>query len=145
MRAGFFPCALYGATRLVDALNDLVQNKNDKSNQIIDLLTDLYADKPITRQADMRRTVRDAIFRAASCMHALNPTHLCGLIMNYVTEAPLKRDLCYRGTCEMSYLLTHVKGFTDIEKSMMAIDLRKKGFAASINGLPKALYSWGRI
>jgi hypothetical protein len=144
-KAGFFPYALYSATRLVDRLSDAVQSGNNESNQLVDLLLDLYANEPAVQQASEKRVIRNAIFNAGSCMNSYNPTHRCGLIINQVTEAPVKRDLCYRDTCEMTYLLSHVRGFTETEKSLMAVDLRKKGYGTSISGLPKALYSWGRI
>jgi hypothetical protein len=149
-KAGFFPFCLYSAISLYEAVQQLLNAEYDKIGPIklgpiSELLPHNYGDGTMSGTAYTYRAAQRALFRAGKSMQVHNPTHVCALIMNVALNAPVKRDLCYRGGVDMVHLIAQVKGFTQFEKVMMANDLRKRGFPASIIGLQRILYNWGRV
>lgn len=62
-----------------------------------------------------------------------NPTHGLGLLINFLYQAPIKRDLCLKWERHtFSEILFMCCGFTDSEKELMQIDLRSRGNVASL-------------
>jgi hypothetical protein len=74
-----------------------------------------------------------------------NPTHAAGLLLNYLADAPLKRDICYRDTHSIADIMKNATGFDAREMQMMEYDLRIRGVFASLSSLEKLLYARGRI
>jgi hypothetical protein len=61
-----------------------------------------------------------------------NPTHCIGLLCNILYDAPIKRDVVYRGHIELGTLISQCRGFTVKERMLMNDDLRRKGLPASL-------------
>lgn len=95
----------------------------------------------------MEETAYRSIIIGALCRLAesSNPTHSLGLILNRLFEAPVKRDLGWRGIYALADVVGQVRGFEGEELSMMAADLRQRGLPASVQGFSRHLYKKGRI
>ena len=148
LKGGFFPHAIYNSVRVTTTLRSLIEADNTRSDRIAELLLRLHGDSraPLQRYNKRNRLIEDAILNLGSTMHHLNPTHAAGIIINVSLTAPLKRDLCYRGTYDLTQVVSSVRGFTDKELQAMISDLRRRGFPASmVWGPRKALYAFGRI
>jgi Rhamnan synthesis protein F len=61
-----------------------------------------------------------------------NPTHSIGLLCSVLYNAPIKRDIVYRGHIELGTLISQCRGFTIKERALMGDDLRRKGLPASL-------------
>jgi hypothetical protein len=146
VNAGFFAWPLYNAFDLVNAIREAVRAEAVEAAPVGDLLTELYGDPLRLRRGLLRSISSDrAIKKIEELMHNSNPTHTCGLVANVILGAPVKRDVCYRGACDITLLLRYVKGFTPEEMSSIYVDLRKRGVPATIRGVRRLLYSRGRI
>jgi hypothetical protein len=158
LKGGFFPYAIYNAARVTTTLRSLIDAENARSGGIAELLLRLHGHDRTALQRysrnrsiedainDRNRLIEDAIINVGLLMHRLNPTHAAGLIINVSLIAPLKRDLCYRGTYDLTEVVSYVRGFTEKELQAMISDLRRKGFpAATAWGTRKALWALGRI
>lgn len=95
-----------------------------------------------TEEAAYRSIIIGALCRLAE---SSNPTHSLGLILNRLFEAPVKRDLGWRGMYAMADVVGQVRGFECEELKMMAADLRQRGLPASVQGFSRHLYKKGRI
>ncbi len=146
LKGGFFPHAIYNAVRVTTTLRSLIDAENVRSGGITELLLRLHGDSRTPPQRHNRnRLIEDAILNLGSVMHHLNPTHAAGIIINVSLIAPLKRDLCYRGTYDLTQVVSSIRGFTEKELQAMISDLRRKGFPAAMVGTKKALRAFGRI
>ncbi len=105
-----------------------------KNGQSVDMET-LY-DKAIAR---------DTANRIVGHIENHNPTHVVAFLANNLFNAPLKRDLCYRGSYSMGFLVNQANGFDTDELYAMEQDIRKRGLPASIRGLRRILWSRGRV
>lgn len=100
---------------------------------------------------DLGQAVEESAYRSiiisALCRVAesSNPTHSLGLILNRLFEAPVKRDLVWRGIYPLADVVGEARGFGSEELSMMAADLRQRGLPASVQGFSRHLYNKGRI
>jgi hypothetical protein len=83
--------------------------------------------------------------RLSRLTESRNPTHIAGLLLNCLAEAPLKRDICYRDTHSIAHVVRHANGFDAREIRAMEADLRSKGVYASLSNLKRMLYIRGRI
>ncbi|MGX2040492.1 hypothetical protein ACWJKU_10230 [Methylocaldum sp. MU1018] len=73
-----------------------------------------------------------------------NPTHTVGLAANQLLDAPVKRDLAYRGTHQIADILRLVRGYSEEELTAMSDDLRAKALPISIRGFKRILFAIGR-
>jgi len=146
LKGGFFPHAIYNAVRVTTTLRSLIDAENVRSGGITEILLRLHGDPRTPLQRHNRnRLIEDAILNLGSTMHHLNPTHAAGIIINVLLTAPLKRDLCYRGTYDMTQVIASVRGFTERELQAMISDLRRRGFPPAMVWPKKALWAFGRI
>ena len=74
-----------------------------------------------------------------------NPTHFTGLLLNNMDLAPLKRDVCYRGTFGIAQVVRQTDGISEPLRAALECDLRSKGLPASITGVKKLLFHRGRV
>jgi hypothetical protein len=146
LKGGFFPHAVYNAVRVTTTLRALADAENTRSGGITELLLRLHGDsRTLLQRYNRNRLIEDAILNVGTLMHRLNPTHVTGLIINVSLIAPVKRDLCYRGTCDLTAVVSYVRGFTEKELQAMTSDLRRRGFpGAMVWGMTKALWAFGR-
>jgi hypothetical protein len=149
VKGGFFPHTVYNAVRVVTTLRSLVDSDNTRCDRLTELLLRLHGDPQARlrlQRYGQNRLVEDAILNVGSTMHHLNPTHATGIIINVSLMAPIKRDICYRGMCDLTRVVSYARGFTEKELQAMTSDIRRKGFpAAMLWGTRKALWSFGRI
>jgi hypothetical protein len=146
LKGGFFPHAIYNAVRVTTTLRSLIDAENTRSGGITELLLRLHGNSGTSPQRHNRnRLIEEAILNVGSLMHRLNPTHAAGIIINLSLIAPVKRDLCYRGTYDLTQVVSCVRGFTEKELQAMICDLRRTGFPAAMVGTRKALRAFGRI
>jgi hypothetical protein len=82
--------------------------------------------------------------RLSQMMESANPTHAAGLLCNTLFQAPLKRDLCYRGVHTQADVLELAKGFSPNELESMRQDLWRKGNGKKMNGISRILFDFGR-
>jgi Rhamnan synthesis protein F len=87
------------------------------------------------------RTIRDLTHLAET----RNPTHILGLLLNTHAGAPLKRDVCYRGTFDISQVVASIAGFDMAERALIEADLRKRGLPGSLSMIRMLLWSRGRV
>jgi len=147
LKGGFFPHVVYNAVRVTTTLRSLTGAENSPSGGITDLLLRLHGDAQMAvLRHNRNRLIEDAILNVGTLMHRCNPTHATGIIINTSLIAPVKRDLCYRGICDLTQVVSCVRGFTEKELQAMISDLRRKGFPAVMAwGTRKALWAFGRI
>lgn len=74
-----------------------------------------------------------------------NPTHTGAIILHGLFGAPIKRDVCYRGTHDIFQVLRFASGFDEAEREAMDRDLRLRGLPVSMHGLRSILWLFGRI
>jgi hypothetical protein len=76
-----------------------------------------------------------------------NPTQRLGLICSILYEAPIKRDIAYRGSIEIGTLVMNCCGFSEEEKRLIREDLVLKGLPQSLisNKRLLSLYRDSRI
>jgi Rhamnan synthesis protein F len=147
VKGGFFPHVVYNAVRVTTTLRSLTSAENNPSGGITELLLRLHGDRqtPLSRY-NRNRSIEDAILNVGTLMHHCNPTHATGIIINVSLIAPIKRDLCYRGICDLTQVVSCVRGFSEEELQAMISDLRRKSFPAAMSwGTRKALWAFGRI
>lgn len=83
--------------------------------------------------------------RMSKLLEEHNPTHILAMVANSTFQAPLKRDLCWRGSFTLGYLLNNAKGFDEAELACIEQDIRKRGLPASIRGIARILWASSRI
>jgi hypothetical protein len=74
-----------------------------------------------------------------------NPTHAGALYCNVLLGAPIKRDVCYRGTYDMNQVVSMAQGFDREELDAIMRDLRARGLGAVLGGFRHYLWVTGRI
>jgi len=104
---------------------------------------------PVRKEDFLALLPADVAHKVSVLVEKYNPTHSVGLLCNYLYEAPLKRDICYRDIVTMSDLITLAAGFSAEEKEAMFADLHRKGVPANFAGIrkipQKLLWTTGRI
>ncbi len=80
-----------------------------------------------------------------SQMEQTNPTHALALLANNLYAAPIKRDICYRGSYDIFQALNLSLHFTANEREAMARDINRRGTPAKLTGLTSVLWRAGRI
>lgn len=156
MDAGFEPHAYYNAMRLrADILGKfgngpLPAMLEDTLNITFDFRNKKKDDRPCARKEDFLTLLpTDVAHKIGTMAETHNPTHAVGLLCNYLYQAPIKRDICYREVLAMSDLLALAQGFSAEEKESMFFDLRRKGVPANFAGIRKIpqrlLWKAGRI
>jgi Rhamnan synthesis protein F len=160
VKAGFFPSAIFTSSRLVDALSRRYEERQDVDpiskalfatlgEKYVDLLQSCAGDQPSALLDQHASTLFESKLTTeiAKRMESRNPTHAVGLLAHVLCNAPLKRDLVYRGTATIGEMLHLIHGFTSHEKACIERDLRIRGnpsaFANSL--LKQALFATGRI
>jgi hypothetical protein len=74
-----------------------------------------------------------------------NPTHVGALLCNRLLAAPIKRDVCYRGTLDINQTVRMATGFDADEMAAMHRDLRSRGLGLQMSGPRRWLFGTGRI
>jgi hypothetical protein len=158
IKAGYFPSVVYTSRRLMDALS-----KRYETGQDIDLVSKtLYATMG-PRYAEMLRNLAvnqpsAMLERNASSLlectiaseiarrsETKNPTHTVGLLANVLLNAPIKRDIAYRGCATAGEVLRVASGYSPQEIACMERDFRIRGNPAMLTGLRRMLYNAGCI
>jgi hypothetical protein len=155
-RAGFESHAYYNAAKLRADILAALDNK-DVSEPFADVLNltlgfehRKLTGRPLPRREDFLALLPAAVAHKVGMLaEHYNPTHATGLLCNYLYQAPLKRDICYRNIHAMSDLVALAQGFSPEEKEAMFLDLRRKGAPAKFDGIRKIpqrlLWKAGRI
>lgn len=122
--------------------NDSEQLKRE-GNQIITVSAD---------RASSEFVATEIASRIGVLGESYNPTHMLGLLCNYLFGAPIKRDICYRefgetdrGMHSIADVVGLASGFEQAELKAMERDLRRKGVPAGIRGIRKVLHRAGRL
>jgi hypothetical protein len=136
--AGHSACVLYTTSRLRDDLMRRLSRSNDdlRLHRILRLCLkdDYFAALATAAQSDLAPgfVAEELVSRVAVQGELHNPTHSVGLLCNHLYGAPLKRDLCYRGTHTIADLVGLCHEFDEAEKGKMLSDLRRKGLYVSL-------------
>jgi len=154
--AGFEPNAYYNSTRLradvLKALGNgaLAASLQDALNLTFGFESRKFTGRPPVKKEDFLALLpADVAHKVSVLAEKYNPTHAVGLLCNYLYQAPVKRDICYRDVLTMSDLVALAQGFSEEERERMFLDLRRKGVPADFAGLRKIprliLWRAGRI
>ncbi|SEE66676.1 hypothetical protein SAMN05444161_6612 [Rhizobiales bacterium GAS191] len=137
--AGYASSVLYTTSRLRgDLMRRLGQGKNEDLplHRILrlSLNDDYFAALATAAQSNLTPgfVVEELVSRVVRQGELHNPTHGVGLLCNYLYGAPLKRDLCYRGTHTIADLVALSHEFDEAEKAKILSDLRRKGLYVSL-------------
>jgi hypothetical protein len=84
------------------------------------------------REVYVAAAADDLVHCLAHQIEVRNPTHSVALLCNILYEAPIKRDVVYRGVIHLGTLLTHCRGFDDQEKRRMRDDMKMRGTPQSL-------------
>ncbi len=157
-KGGFFPSVAYTGRRTIVTAIERLRTKPAGVTAVIqatfgNMLARVLA--PLDRRTERSRGVtseitEEAVFadlagEISKRFENMNPTHGIGLLVNHLYEAPLKRDLAFRGTHSIGELVNLATGFSEEERSAMERDLRIRGVPSGIRGLRKMLYLTGRL
>ena len=104
---------------------------NHQKHKIVETLESLISSEIASRMSEL--------------LEEHNPTHILAMAANSTFEAPLKRDLCWRGSFTLGYLINNANGFSDQELRIMEKDIRKRGLPASVRGIGRILWASSRI
>jgi hypothetical protein len=74
-----------------------------------------------------------------------NPTHIAGLIFQHYTGAPLKRDVCYRGSFSIEQIMENLVGFDDEALQEIRRDLERRALPQSRGFWQRMRHASGRI
>jgi len=69
--------------------------------------------------------------KLADVMEKTNSTHSLSMILNYLFNCPIKRDLSLRGSVSPSFISFYCSGFSVREKELIYLDLTAKGLISS--------------
>ena len=145
-KAGSQPFAIYNSLAIRQGLaHQLRQPNNELLSRIVYLvLANAKSDViPSRVMVDSRgntvAVAEDEVLKSeflASAVGKLaewsNPTHSAGLICNMLFHAPIKRDICIRGTHASCDLQALARGFSEQEKECIERDIKRRGLPASI-------------
>jgi hypothetical protein len=158
IEAGYFPSVVYTSRRLVDALSKRYEKGND-----IDLIskalyatmgpryTEMLRNLPADQSSAMLERNASSVLECtiaseiAKRSETTNPTHTVGLLANVLLNAPIKRDIAYRGCATAGEVLRVASGYSPQEIACMERDFRIRGNAAMLRGLRRMLYNAGCI
>lgn len=164
VRGGFRPATYYTSKRIFNALNRWIANSNDLSRlhhvlhaqwgpAYTEMLQEAHQSgnmsspdgrarvEPLLDTAFIAQVLR-GIGRSAE---RRNPTHLVGLLANFLCGAPIKRDVSYRGIVTIGEVLQFATGYSDAELAAMETDLRARGSPAMFRGIKRMLYYKGSL
>ena len=152
LSAGHRPCVLYTTARLRDDLARKLNGTNDDLSlhriMRLSLQEEYFAALATGAQSELTPgfLAEELTSRVAARGELHNPTHSVGLLCNRLYGAPLKRDLCYRGTHTIADLVALCQEFDAAEKREMLTDLRRKGLYVSLmTKRQRYLFDTGRI
>lgn len=139
-RAGFVPFAVYSGSRVG---RDIYETLCEASANA-DLLEVLSLSMPDQHRMTLKEGNPQQIASLISKqMETTNPTHGGGLLCNWLFEAPLKRDLNFRGTHAVSHIVRFAQGFDKNELKSIERDLKRRA-AARQSYVDKVLCRYGR-
>lgn len=146
LAAGFVPTAVYNSTRVsADVMQAIEARSNDEEFEEV-----VSASLPYPFSGHEIRSLRamDAAPARISTMIAVrmereNPTHAVGMICNRLYEAPLKKDLAYRGTTTVSHIMRFASGFSKDELALIDKSLRLR--QKPTNPFERVLQRYGRL
>lgn len=152
--AGYNALAAFSSTKIVETLlsTDCPLNAVDfaelaPSTKDWSISRDRIFTSAITAHANHPRDVEKSrwVYAIAHRCERSNPTHALALLANRLLSAPIKRDICYRGTYDICQVLNLAHGFTSPELKAMASDLNRRGLPISQSGLKSIFWRHGRI
>lgn len=131
-KLGHRPASYYNGTKFINSLLEQFSARNvpERFNLVSGL----------TFRGDQFTTVQSIVSTLGAKLTFGNPTHTVGLLANYLFEAPVKRDVCYRGTYNYIELLSSLSGFSSDELRLIENDIIRKGLPHSLRGIKKILY-----
>lgn len=144
--AGLMPAAAYDTARLQRELTASTLTAGE-----VAALAPFSRGWPLKRQAALEvaqaglsPAEQRALLAVIACQaaEACNPTHSVGLLWNRLVAAPLKRDLCVRGSHSLGQLLGQVRGLAPEEIRQMERDLRRRGLPAAVLGTRRLMWTW---
>ena len=143
--AGFLSRVMFNTSRVcADVLTALKSENTDPGvvlalkqtmkDEYFDLIERIKSNLVFEAEHKLLSTVaaNDIANRLSYHMENRNPTHSIGLLCNILYDAPIKRDIVYRGHIELGTLISQCRGFTVKERTLMNDDLRRKGLPASL-------------
>lgn len=127
------------------ALSSIDRNLSINRDQIAQSYLELLmSDGSIDTKAN-HFLFQSLVARFGHCYETANPTHVGALICNALFEAPIKRDVCFRGSYDINQVISLAVGFNEEERRAMHRDLNSKGLAVSLKSFKKFLHKNGRI
>lgn len=140
-RAGFVPHAVYSGSRVgIDVFETLCEaSAHAELLEVLNLSMPDPHHKQTLKQGDPQQIAS----LVSNQMETTNPTHGGGLLCNWLFEAPLKRDLHFRGTHAVSHIVRFAHGFDKAELQSIERDLKRRA-ASRPSYVDKVLYKYGR-
>lgn len=126
---------------IIATMGNMWVQKTAHERAILSVIDYLYSRTDQSRKGARARIVASMMGRAAE---RRNPTHSVGILCNALFEAPIKRDICYRGTHSIGELVRMAMGFSDSEKDAMLSDLKSKGIVINSGRIERLLAAIGR-
>lgn len=143
--AGFHPFAVYSSSRIGYEVAEALSER--WSDAELHEVLNLTALDFFPKSDSIRSDVEDSRVRGSSLVsHRIevnNPTHVAGLLCNWLFESPLKRDLNYRGTHSIDDIIRFARGFERSELDLMKRDLHHR-VAKPMSTIDKILRRYGR-
>jgi hypothetical protein len=140
-KGGFLPFAVYSSSRVgLDVYETLSQQwANAELQEVLNLSIPDTLPKMLPRE----ETPQQIASLVSRRMEITNPTHGGGLLCNWLYEAPLKRDLHFRGTHAVSHIVRFARGFDKLELQSIERDLKRRA-TAQVSYVDKVLCKYGR-
>ena len=145
LTAGFHPFAVYSSSRIgYEVAEALAERWNDAElHEVLNLTAlDLFPQSDGVLPDGEPSRVRGASL-VSRRIEVSNPTHVAGLLCNWLFESPLKRDLNYRGTHTIKDIVRFARGFERSELDLMERDLRHR-VAKPMSAIDRILWRYGR-
>lgn len=129
-KEGFIPVAFYSAKHIMQTLDASLAGSSEQRSSALGILRIFCmrfhpAWAPIS---ELKAHLPKVLSLLDQMLHAWNPSHAAGLMVNSLYSGPFKKDLCYRRTCSAKQLLDSLQGFSKQEKSMIQKDIEKRGY-----------------
>jgi hypothetical protein len=168
-KAGFLPATYYTSNRIINAMQRWIADSNDLSPlhrvmraqwgpaftimlESLDERGKKIDDQKAGPELDPSQDPLQDPYFTSQVMRLIgysverrNPTHLVGLLANFLCGAPIKRDLAYRGIVTMGEILQVASGYSDAQLAAMETDLRARGTPVMFRTFRKMLYYKGRL
>lgn len=140
-KAGFLPFAAYSSSRVgLDVYETLSQQwANAELHEVLNL----SIPETLPKMHPREETPQQIASLVSRRMETTNPTHGGGLLCNWLYEAPLKRDLHFRGTHAVSHIVRFARGFEKPELQSIERDLKKRA-SAPVSYIDRILCRYGR-